>query len=437
MKSISQKPLRLLIFVIIALALTTGVLWQVLGQNSDSVTYLGIYPNDKAPDHELPTDLAPQAIDSTNTHQFASLTYGIHAFLWWDDWVRNHSLDAINVMRFSHVRQSFAWQDIEPEKRDSSLSVEERYAWAEADAVLEDTETKGIQVLARLDTAPFWAIKTDAQYDEIPFDTQRWGEFCSALATRYKGRIQSYQIWNEPNLNREWGEFPPSPTAYAELLAICATAIRQSDPAAIIMSAGLSPTGTRSVEAMPDEEFLWKLYEVKGFADSFDVLGVHAPGYASAPETDPAEIVENGGLRWQCFRHVEHIRAIMVANGDSAKQIAITEMGWTMDNVNPEYAWFRVNQQTQADYLVRAYAYAAENWQPWMGLMVTIYLPDPTWTPQDEQFWWALAVPADPPHIFHYRKAYRALADMAKISTNPAYDLPQLIDGVPVEVDEP
>ena len=425
--------MRLFILFLCILSLTGVVVWQIVDSQSISDKTVQQYPFDSAPDYELPTDLAPEAVDPTADNNFASLTYGIHAFLWWDDWARNHSLDAINVMRFSHVRQSFSWRNIEPEKRDVNLGVEAQYEWGHADEVVADAETKGIEILARIDTAPEWAIKSGADYTEVPFDTARLESFCSALATRYQGRIHAYQIWNEPNLNREWGDFAPSPSAYAKLLRICGNAIRTVDPSAIIVSAGLSPTGSRSIEAMPDEEYLWKLYEIDGFAESFDVLGVHAPGFAYAPETDPTEVVANGGLRWQCFRHVEHIRAIMVANGDSAKQIAITEMGWTLDTVNPEYAWFRVDQETQADYLVRAYAYAAENWRPWVGLMVTIYLPDATWTAADEQFWWAIAVPADPPHIFYYRPAYRVLADMAKISTEPDYNLPELVDGVPVE----
>jgi polysaccharide biosynthesis protein PslG len=62
-----------------------------------------------------------------------------------------------------------------------------------------------------------------------------------------------------------------------------------------------------------------------------------------------------GGGRWFAFRHVEDMRALMVDNGDGHKQVAILEMGWTLDQVNPEYAWFAVDEPTQADYLVRAF----------------------------------------------------------------------------------
>jgi len=145
------------------------------------------------------------------------------------------------------------------------------------------------------------------------------------------------------------------------------------------------------------------------------VLGVNAPGYKAPPELSPveAEAAEYGGGRWFAFRHVEDMRALMVANGDGAKQVAILEMGWTLDEVNPDYAWHAVDEATQAEYLVRAYQYAAENWQPWMGLMVTIYIADWEWTPANEQWWWSIVLPDGTP-----RPAYEALKEMEKESTD-------------------
>ena len=81
--------------------------------------------------------------------------------------------------------------------------------------------------------------------------------------------------------------------------------------------------------------------------------------------------------------------------GDSAKQVAILEFGWHAD-ANPEhtdYAWFAVTPEQQADYLVRAYAYAMENWTPWVGPMFVWNFPDSKWTPENEEFWWAIVDP--------------------------------------------
>ena len=54
----------------------------------------------------------------------------------------------------------------------------------------------------------------------------------------------------------------------------------------------------------------------------------------------------------------------------------------------------------QADYLKRAYQYAAANWQPWIGVMSLLTMPNLDWmndgNPNDEeQYWWAIMEPSN------------------------------------------
>jgi len=177
----------------------------------------------------------------------------------------------------------------------------------------------------------------------------------------------------------------------------------------------MATTGTSSNEAMPDDVFIEHMYQA-GAAPYCDLLGVNAPGYKAPPEMSPDEVAqkpEYGGQRFFAFRHVEDIRRIMEKYGDAAKQIAILEMGWTTDPIHAEYAWHAVTEQQQADYLVRAYQYAYEHWAPWIGLMSMLTLADPTWTKNDEQYWWAISYPDWPEN--RLRPAFNALRDMLKL----------------------
>jgi len=61
---------------------------------------------------------------------------------------------------------------------------------------------------------------------------------------------------------------------------------------------------------------------------------------------------------------------------------------------------------------VRAYQYAKANWSPWIGLMSLIYISDPDWTQQHEQYWWAITDPGWPE--LKPRAAYTALKNMPK-----------------------
>ncbi len=355
------------------------------------------------------TTASPSGTDpEATTRFFVSPDYGVQAFLWWDPNIAKRDLEAINTLDFNWVKQSFAWRDIEPIEKG-------KYDWYRPDLIVEMIEEAGLDVLVRIDRQPFWSQEEDwpPLENAPPADLQDFAEFCGILAERFRGRIAAYQVWNEPNLSREWGDDPPSPAEYTELLKVCYEAIKESDPQAIVVSAGLAPTGTGLPLAMPDVDFLEGMYEA-GAAEYFDVLGINAPGYKAPPEVSPEEGEANpdyGGGRWFVFRHVEDIRQVMVANGDADKQVSILELGWTTDGLNPNYAWHAVTEEQQADYLVRAYHYAVENWQPWMGPMFTIYIADPDWTAEEnEQWWWAITYPDG-----SKRPAYKALQEMDKV----------------------
>ncbi len=336
---------------------------------------------------------------------FQSPAYGVHTLMWWKPERIEVEFQMVDKMGFGWVKQKFPWREIEGIEKG-------HYDWYRPDRIVDKAEKAGINLVVRLDRQPFWSEPLDNQFkdNQPPADLQDFADYCRVVADRYKGRIGAYQVWNEPNLSREWGEKPPDPEEYTQLLKVCYEAIKAADPEAIVISAGLAPTGTDSPEVMPDTQFLQGMYGA-GADAYFDVLGLNAPGYKAPPELAPeeAENPEYGGGRWFAFRHVEDMREIMVANGDGEKQVAILEMGWTLDEVNPSYAWFAVDEKTQADYLVRAYQYAAENWQPWIGLMTTIYIADYHWTPENEQWWWSIVLPDGTP-----RQAYNALKEMPK-----------------------
>jgi hypothetical protein len=355
---------------------------------------------------------------------FPSLSYGVHTFLWWNESYRTWDLDNMRQMNFYYARQSFSWDTIQP--------LPGVWKWHLADEVVAEAAYRGRYLVARIDAPPDWVVRPQSDPRQAPYDLAALEEFCYTLSARYSGQIVGYQVWNEPNLAREWSEQVPNPAAYVQVLAACARGLRAGDPAAIVISAGLSPTGNRDLQALPDVEFLWRMYEA-GAAEHFDVLGLHAPGFALPPEASEAEALAGNYPPWARFRHVETMRAIMVANGDAHKQIAILEMGWTTDT-RPDsiYSWFGVDQATQADYLVRAFAYAAEHWRPWVGLMTVIYLSKDIWTPDTEEWWWSIDEPAAPPFWKTPRPAYFALSNMPKVSDNPEFIQAQRLEGEPV-----
>jgi hypothetical protein len=332
----------------------------------------------------------------------------MQVFAWWsDDFLVERDIRLVADAGFGWVKQNVGWRDIE---KFEGLEPQ-HWDWALAERFVQYAEKYDLNILFRLDHQPLWA----GWYNNgPPENVELFGRFCGAIASHFQGRVAAYQVWNEPNLAREWAERRPNPAEYVALLKTCYVAIKAADPAAVVISAGLAPTGTDDEQAMPDDKFLRGMYEA-GALPYFDLLGLHAPGYKAPPELSPTAVAasdEYGGNRAFAFRHVEDMRAIMEEFGDGAKQIAIVEFGWTSDpREASDYHWHAVTEEQKADYLVRAFRYARDHWSPWVGLMVVVYLADPAWTPDHEQYWWAIN---EPSRDLVLRPAYEALRDMEK-----------------------
>ncbi len=358
-----------------------------------------------------PTPTIPPTPTSWPRVRLASPEYGMQVFLWWqEEEALQRDLQLVHDAGFGWIKQHVGWRDVEGAAKGA-------FNWYFTDRIVADAEQLGLNVLFRLDREPVWTVPPEGTHADNgpPENPQDFGDFCHALASRYRGRVRAYQVWNEPNLAREWGGWVPDPVGYVELLRACYIGIKTADPDALVISAGLAPTGNGPPEAIPDVDYLIGMYEA-GAAPYFDLLGVNAPGYKAPPEMSPDEVVANdcyGGQRFFCFRHVEDVREIMLRYDDGDKQVAVLEVGWTTDpRPDSPYHWHAVTEEQQADYLVRAFCYAGEHWSPWIGLMTVISIADPRWTGEDEQYWWAITEPGWPET--HVRPAYEALRDMEK-----------------------
>jgi hypothetical protein len=324
----------------------------------------------------------------------ASPEFGIQAFLWWRPEVAHRDLGLIRDAGFTWVKQWFAWDDIEGAGKG-------KYDWGTADRIVDQVEEFGLKLIVRVDREPEWA-------GPPPGNIDHFADFLTAVTTRYKGRIHAYQVWNEPNLAREWGHKPPNAKEYTRMLQVAYQAIKRADASAVVVSAGLAPTTELSQRAVPDTQFVQAMYDA-GAKPYFDMLGAHGAGYRAPPEKDPGEVANDPNFynvgdvncpgpacRIYCFRHVEDLRRIMVQNGDANKRVVVLEFGWTRDErTDSPYYWHRVQDQfVQGEYMVRAYQYAKANWQPWIAVMSLIYMPDVNWTPNDEQYWWSVMEPS-------------------------------------------
>ncbi len=286
----------------------------------------------------------------------------------------------INDLGFGWGKGFVNWGTVEPEPGE--------FRWVDPDNVIDAMGDQEVKILMRVHGTPEWARPPESHLSHPPNNMADFANFLTILATRYKGQVAAYEIWNEPNLNYEWGYLPPDPAAYTEMLKTAYTAIKAVDPDALIITGGLSTTGNGSPTAYGDLDFLQGMYDA-GAKGYFDAFGSHPYAFGRSPdEVDP------WGLS---LSRVQEQHQVMVANGDAHTPIWITEIGWALqtDWDLGEHQNISVTQEQQAQYLTETYANMKQKW-PFVDAIFLFNLDFsavPWYTASEPMRWYAILNP--------------------------------------------
>jgi polysaccharide biosynthesis protein PslG len=325
------------------------------------------------------------------------------------------TLRMVREAGFTWARQGFAWNDIEisakgnyTDTRNPGPPVD---AWAKYDRIVDAYNRHGVEIIARLDSPPVWARKPGADVEKFrkgpPRDLQDYADFAEAVATRYGGRIQYFQIWNEPNLHGEWGGEPINAAEYVAMLKAAHGAIKRANPDAVIITAALAPTAEDSVANQNDILFLEAMYRA-GAAPYFDILSTMLYGLGQSPYERRTD------LKRLNFSRPILLRGVMERNGDAEKPIWISEYAWLSmpadfpGDPNRNIWGENVDEATQARWLVEGYERARREW-PWMGVMSVWYFREPDFRPDEPAHYFTIVRPDYTP-----RPAYNALKEYAE-----------------------
>ncbi|HET8631378.1 MAG TPA: cellulase family glycosylhydrolase [Thermomicrobiales bacterium] len=397
--------------------------------NGDSAAAAARAPESRPPAlGEIPYGMAPYP------QRVAAFQTGVNAYLLGGPGPAaaaydGQTLDRVGQAGFGWVRFQLVWSDFEPFKG--------HYDWAPLDAKVDAASSRGLNVLLTVVRSPAWAAP--ARPGGLPEDSNAFAAMLMQVTGHYKGRVQAYEIWNEPNLAGEVGG-RVDPAAYTATLQTAFTAIKAVDQSALVVLGGLlfTPDNDPAV-AVDDMTFLNAVY-ANGGGQFFDALGVHAYGAANPPEAlypdapgpgdCPALYASQQGScyrdnRAYYFRHVEDLRALLVQHSDYKKQIWLTEFGWPScqgEPAPPGYEYCQlISEQQQADYIVRAFQYARAHWhgddpkdsfREWIGVMFLWnlnYSTIPGSQPTDEKATWSLLRPDGTP-----RPAFGAVQALLK-----------------------
>ena len=317
--------------------------------------------------------LLPTAAHAADTGVVPDLTWGVSRT------TQDRTAAALAESGADWVRMSISWSDwVEPSKGSYNSN-----ALSGFDRGIDLARGAGAKVLIMVEESPSWA-RDSSNKNSPPRNNADLAEFVRFLASRYRGKVEGYEIWNEPNLQWAWPS-GPNPGQYARMLKAVSPAVRAADPAAKVVFAGTFTSDYRFLEgayaAVPD------------LGAYFDVMGTH-PYTAWAVEPERVWRNADGRINQGAFAAYRELRRTMEAHG-GAKPIWVTEFGWSTATA----PGIGVSPQTQADYLRRAYrcleqdpyvqmaawynfrnewwAKDADNWHAQLGLMNTDFTRKP------------------------------------------------------------
>ncbi len=292
-----------------------------------------------------------------------TLQTGVEVFSMWRDWpVNPQMLDRVAGAGSGWARVGVGWCSLE-ERGPGQVST-----WYQdrLDSTVAEAERRGLKLLLTLGCTPSWAGASDMKV--LPQDVSQYQRVAQYLAARYAGRVEAWELWNEPDcVTGTCGE--QDPAGYLPVLRAGHTGIKAGDPTATVVTGGISGANA---------DWIRRLYAAGG-KGLFDALALH-------PYLGPAALPPEAPPTSHPYRmtNVEKVRQVMVEYGDAATPIWFTEFGWT---TAPGTGWSAgVDEATQADYLRRAMT-MVQHWYPYVTHAFWFTIRDrDDWTPYENSF---------------------------------------------------
>ena len=231
--------------------------------------------------------------------------FGVLEFLHWNhDWnnykyASNKEIEkALKLMKeagVGWVRVDFLWQDIESKPGEFNF---DKY-----DNIVGLADKYGINILGILDYTADWASSC-GKWNCPPEYGELFIKFAVKVANRYAGRVNYWEIWNEPDSGTYWVP-QDGLKSYCVFLKDVYIALKKANPSCRVLNGGLA-NGLASVNRLYDN----------GAKDYFDILNVH---YFENP-------VNKNAIKG-VMAYPKLCRKVMDRHGDQNKKIWITEIG--------------------------------------------------------------------------------------------------------------
>jgi hypothetical protein len=280
---------------------------------------------------------------------------------------RSAYLDTLVQLGATRLRRDFTWSTIEPARG--------QWAWDDYDRLVDDAGARSIKLLGILDYGTTWAAAGATDDKFPPDDPADFAAYASATAARYQGRVDAWEVWNEPNFGLSF--WHPTrdgdPAAYGKLLDAAADGVHGGDASAPVAFAGTVFTPQISGSGLDfDRAALDAAPQARAKLQDFAIHAYERYAPATAPEYSD----DHGEL--DLASKIGATDKLLSDEGIDALPIWITEIGWPTT--------LAVNEDAQARWMVRATLIAAQAGAATIYWYTLFDGPNPTMTPPEDAF---------------------------------------------------
>lgn len=243
----------------------------------------------------------------------------------------------MNVLKeagFAADRADFWWGIAEPEPG--------KWNWASHDWLVDFSLKNKVEPFPILSYNAAGKKTSPATDQEIA----DYASYVSKAVSRYKGRVNAWEVWNEPNIPTFWSP-TPDVAAYSKLLKAAYKAAHDADPKCVVVGGASSETDINWIEGIA----------ANGAFDSMDALSFHPYSMSDGPE------------QMNLHRQIEIVRAVAAKQARPGLPLWITEMGWQADNEKPTDVEKQLRYMVQshviaaADGIERMFWFSLEDWR--------------------------------------------------------------------------
>lgn len=268
----------------------------------------------------------------------------------------SRSMDGIAPLNMGWVKLQVSWEALQPSSNEVTPEL------MTLQSHISTIKSRGHRVLLSVVKAPTWARSTSVE-DGPPDNLDDLQAFLEILLELSGNNIDAIEVWNEPNILREWNTeaYPFTGSGYMRLFDRAYVTIRNFSPNITVVTAGLAPTGNSAV-SVQDRKFLRQMYNA-GLASYDNVaIGVHPFGWGNPPDViccDPfASRDWDDQPQFFFLNTVATYNEIAKSYGHNT-ELWLTEFGWSTWNdlpLDPPEPWMNyLTTDEQISNTIRAF----------------------------------------------------------------------------------